>query len=202
MSTFDDAMLPPDYDRFEGRWMDGEPVETAGSPEPDTVHEHLAASNDGERLSQARRQLVHALLLHLDKSGPSAQQERVDRALRGIRDLPDHDRDSPQTQGSLCRRLRWPIRLALAASLLVGVGISFYALSSNAAPAALDRVVQAIDDSGDRTYKISVEPPDDPVSRRLQGNDTGRPIAIPCRKIGVRGWTARRCTFAAVTDSC
>jgi len=114
-------------------------------------------------------QLLHALLLHLSDQEPTLRQVRMDRAILTIRaqDQPTIAQEGEATLPTrrLSRRTRWLIQLAVAASLLIVIANAIRVSSSNAAFAALEQVVQAIDRSADRTYQISVEPSDAPVAR-------------------------------------
>ena len=69
--------------------------------------------------------------------------------------------DGPRRSQRVRRLVPW----AVAASVLIAVASWSYLFSSNSAAAALEQIVQAIDDAVDRTYEISVEPTDDPAKR-------------------------------------
>ena len=145
-------------------------------------------------MKAAKIQLVHALLLHLNPREPARRQARIDRAMRAIRCLPVGTAGEPaQAVAPLARprrRARWLVRAAAAAALLVAA-VSWFCLSgSNPALAALDRVVEAMDEPVDRTYEITVEPADRPVPAEpdLKQPETG-PNGLPTehRRPGLDG---------------
>jgi len=170
MSPTEGAPAQPDPDRAAGWWMDGDAEEPgpASGPAPDWPDEAAGRLSDRDRLRAAELQLVHALLLHLSDQEGLGSQARIDRAVQAIRQLPP---GTTAEETKAVRRVERPrrrvgllARWAVAASLLAAASW-FYLSTSNPALAALDRIVQAMDDPVDRTYEISVEPADHPAPR-------------------------------------
>jgi hypothetical protein len=118
------------------------------------------------RCGAADIQLVHALLLYMNEREAAGRQARIDRTMRTVRQ-PTAASLGLAGEAELVsrpprRRVGALVRWAVAASLLIAAVAWFYVSAANPALAALDRIVQAIDDPIDRTYEITVEPTDDP----------------------------------------
>lgn len=123
---------------------------------------------------QADDRLVHALLLHVyDPDAPGRRERRVARLMRGIDEAGreparpgDEPRAAPPAVGSRrlgwTRRSAWNRRSAWAAAALVLIGVGLFAVLRAPSPAAasLGDVLGALTRPGDRTYRITVQPPD------------------------------------------
>jgi hypothetical protein len=173
VSASDDTPTQSDLDRLLGWWMDGNaqteepPVLSALAPQ--SAEETAGQSDDRGRSKAGEWQLVHALLLQLSNQEGAERQARINRAIQAIRQA---QADSAAQETSAVEpvrqhrgRFRAFIRWAIAVSLLLAAVSWLYVSDSNPALAALDRVVQALDDPIDRTYEISVELMDQPAPR-------------------------------------
>lgn len=193
MSTPDESPILPDPDRAASWWMDGD----AEAEEPRSASaaafspgSAIEAAGDRARFRAADLQLVHALLLHLNHGEATRRQARIERAMQAVRQG-SHE-DEHLREGALGRQaesagktgsghqVRLFVRWAVAASLLVAAATWFYTVStSNSALAALEQVVQAMDDPADRTYEIWLEPVDRPGEREPGGQRDRRSDVPP-----------------------
>ncbi len=164
MSSSDDARLRAEFDRILGWWMDGDAGTAARGHLPEATPELPVGALDDRTFSAAAgMQLVHALLQHLDDREAAARKTRIERVLAAIHQESVHGIEAPRPAMVSVQRRRHVgamLRWAAAVSLLIGVASWVYVATSNSAIAALARVVEAWDESTDRTYEISVEPSD------------------------------------------
>jgi len=137
-------------DRLVGEWLDSQPDQT----------DHDAAGSGGETLSAAQRrrvadlQLVHSLLTHVYDPDEAGRERQIQKAMWRIRSeggmLPEPA--AARRSRRLARRLiSWSVAAAAAILLVVSL-VSLF--SSNPAVAALDRMIAAVEQAGDRTYSI------------------------------------------------
>jgi len=121
---------------------------------------------------QADDRLLHALLRHHYDEHASAQRERrVARVIEAIGGAAAADRAvgvATESAATPDRRvIRWRrIAVALAASILVALGLTIVFQSASPALASLDDILGALTRPGDRTFRVQVQPPDADASHR------------------------------------
>jgi hypothetical protein len=198
VSVSDEQPIRPDLDRMLSWWMDGD----AQAEEPSAAAAFAAQQggeigsplDDGARFGAAEQQLVHALLLQLGNREVAQRQTRISRVVQAIRQI---QADAAAAETSIVEpiakyrgRFRAWAGWAVAASLLFAVASWLYITGSNTAMAALDRVVQALDDPIDRTYEITIEPVDEGALRKPDAERSGhaRDVVPPeDRRPGLNG---------------
>lgn len=175
MSRPEDLPDGREIDHLTGEWMDGDAESVPSASEP--ASENLATAgrlSDKQRRAAVDLQLLHAILLHLNHREPADRQARIDRAVDAIRQLQSNTAGRATETAARRwldrRRLAPLVRWAVAASLLAAALVWLSVPSSNAALAALDQVVEALDSQADRTYRISVRPADTPAPRPPGGS--------------------------------
>jgi hypothetical protein len=124
---------------------------------------------------QADDRLVHALLVHLhDDQVAAHREERVERALRAVREQGPAPAVSPIRARRFPAWARWGV-WAAAAMVLAAVGAWVVTYGPTPAMASLDDILGALGRPGDRTYRIHMEdqpaPPErgPPEDREPQG---------------------------------
>ena len=122
---------------------------------------------------QADERLIHALLLHLhDDQAAEHRERRVQQAMQAIRKQSD-----PQSQFTAVpvvragRAMRFPVwarrsAWAVAAAILIAVGVWAITYSPKPAMASLSDILGALGRPGDRTYHIRMEDLPEPPGRR------------------------------------
>ena len=108
------------------------------------------------------------MLASLAEDNEDARQYRVNKLMQSIRAdrkrIPGKQLASPKKP----RRYVGPaIRLGTAAMIIIGITIVLTSLPSNKAMAAIDQMISAIENAGDRTYSIIVR--DQKTGRRERG---------------------------------
>jgi hypothetical protein len=177
MNGRDETPLPPESSRPAGWWTCPNPDSDGPSfpPEfgfepPDKIDGPMS---DSDRVQAADKQLIHAMLLQLSDQEAARRTRRIDRTMQAIRANSRNAREiSPPVRAwNAGRMARRAVRWAIAVSLFVTIASWYYLTVPNSAIAALDVVVQALDDPVDRTYEISVSPPTLPPSDTASSTD-------------------------------
>jgi hypothetical protein len=157
----DDVVLGLTSDWFDGQ----EQGRSTGGASSDA-----SMSLDSRQVRRmAELRLVHSLLLHLSDRNDMAKEQRIARVMESVA--------APRSwSAKLYRTIRPFARYAIAAALLVACVVFYTQLPVNTASAAVDRMIAAFDNAGDRTYRFTVQG---------IGKD-GRPQPEPTREPGER----------------
>lgn len=122
---------------------------------------------------QADERLIHAMLLHMhDDQAAEHREQRVQRALRGIRESV-----SPSTHAVRlsfwARRSAW----AAAAAAMVVAGLWVFTSAPTPAMASLNDILASLGRPGDRTYRIHMQ--DQPAPPENRPPDAPPPEMAP-----------------------
>jgi hypothetical protein len=150
-----------DADRQSSAWVD----QDGDSPGSDNVDDRLAEADNRFQQHLADLLLINALLTNLAEGSGDEREMRFQRVMRAV----DEPAPSPRTR----LRLRgWPTLLALAASLLIVVGVTLIQSGKNSlADEVLIAVHQASSEAINRVYAIqrlrSADDEREPIHGRL-----------------------------------
>jgi hypothetical protein len=129
---------------------------------------------------EADARLVHALLLHLhDEQAVENRERRVQQAITAVRDSAAHKSAGAERASQAGSGLRFPAwtqrLLAVAAILLIVIGIWMRTSSSTTAQASVNDIVNALARPGDRTFHIQMEDLPEPPGRNSPIDQPGLP---------------------------
>lgn len=173
-------------DRLVGEWLDSDPVPSGRG----------AAGNQGDAPSAAQRrrvadlQLVHSLLVHAYDRDEAGRERKIQQVMRRVRAEGGLATDRPAASPSrrAARRLV-PWSVGVAAAILLAVSL-LPLLSPNPATAALDRMIAAVEQAGDRTYSIRMwdrKPRAGRHQRRPRGAPDPRKAKLDGARLYLRG---------------
>lgn len=173
-------------DRLAGMLFDSEADDFALSESATEISEAM----DGQEIRRAADlHLVHSLMIQISSHDETARERRIQQVMQGI------DADSEVRCGSrsampdrLHNFLRPLIRYGIAAAVIVSVTILLTQMASNEAMAAMDKMITAIDQSADRTYRIIVK-----------DSKTGTKAPRPDRFTDMQGLQKERATLDGAT---
>jgi len=159
-----------DINEFTGQWFDSEPGDSEPGQPLDTK----------QRQRSADLQLAHSLLLQLSDCDDGAKERRIQDVMQRIRRGGETSAGEPNSMLAKLRCYMRPlVPYGIAAVLIISVVFLITQMPTNSAVAAIDQMIAAIDQAGDRTYSIMVkenrrerrppQPGRNPGNRRLPG---------------------------------
>lgn len=146
MTTEPDNHENDSIDELAGRWFDSEPQDSASVESSEDIRK----SFDAKQIRRAADlRLVHSLLLQLADRDEEAKERQIKNLMQKV------DIASPITEKFY--RIAGPlVRYGIAALLIISVAVLLMKLPDNTAVAAINKMITAIDNAGDRTYSITL----------------------------------------------
>jgi len=154
-------------DRLSNQWIDAEPGDSEFNESVTEASEPL----DNEQLCRAADvQLVHAMLMGIAENSKDVKQSRVNKLMQSIRaDRQKQTSEKGTTPLKVHQYVGPAIRWGTAAMIIIGITILLTSLPPNKAMATIDQMIAAIENAGDRTYRIIVR--DQKSGRRDRQSD-------------------------------
>jgi hypothetical protein len=144
-------------DRRTSQWLD---TDAAGG-QPFSESPLPVDQQDQVRVADLR--LVDALLVYLSGHAPEQQEERIRRVMQAINDLPPSIPSKRQLR-------RWPSAVAIAATLMVAVGLVWSQFVQHTrATEVLREIGQSAMERIDRKYDLRRDVPRDGATQQLDG---------------------------------
>ena len=141
-------------DHLSNEWIDAEFEDSAFNESATETSEPL----DKKQLRRAADvQLVHAMLMGIAENSKDSRQSRINKLMQSIR--ADRQKQTTEKVTTPLKRHRYvgpAIRWGTAAMIIVSLAVLLISLPSNKAMATIDQMIAAIENAGDRTYRIIV----------------------------------------------
>jgi outer membrane lipoprotein-sorting protein len=140
-------------DQLSNKWIDVESVDSEFNES-----ESSAQPLDKKQLRRAADvQLVHAMLMGIAENNNDARQNRINKLMQSIRaDRQKQASEKGTTPLKTHQYVGPAIKWGTAAMIIVSLAILLMSLSPNKAMATIDQMIAAIENAGDRTYRIIV----------------------------------------------
>ena len=154
-------------DRLSNQWLDAEP---SGSGFDEYAIDALESLDSKQLRRAADVQLVHAMLMGIAENSKDSRQSRINKLMQSIR--ADRQKQTTEKVTTPLKRHRYvgpAIRWGTAAMIIVSLAVLLISLPSNKAMATIDQMIAAIENAGDRTYRIIVR--DQKTGRRERQSD-------------------------------
>jgi outer membrane lipoprotein-sorting protein len=102
--------------------------------------------------------LLDSLMLQISSHDQTTTERRIERVLQGIKDEVEIREEQPRsTHRTSQSMLSILVRYGIAAVVIISVALLLMQMPSCEAMAAMDKIITAIDQAGDRTYHIIVK---------------------------------------------
>ena len=154
-------------DQLSNKWIDAEPGDSEFNESVNEASEPL----DKKQLRRAADvQLVHAMLMGIAENSKDVRQSRVNKLMQSIR--ADRQKQTVEKVTISLKEHRYigpAIKWGTAAMIIIGITILLTSLPPNKAMATIDQMIAAIENAGDRTYRIIVR--DQKTGRRDRQSD-------------------------------
>jgi outer membrane lipoprotein-sorting protein len=154
-------------DQLSNQWIDAEFEDSA-------FNEYATEASEPLDKKQLRRaadvQLVHAMLMGIAENSKDARQSRINKLMQSIKaDRRKQTAEKVEIPLKAHRYVGPAIKLGTAAMIILSLAVLLTSLPSNKAMATIDQMIAAIENAGDRTYRIIVR--DQKTGRRERQSD-------------------------------